>query len=79
MKRSVLSIMLLAIVGLFSCQDINAQNTKILANRTKSKTAAEWKKILTPGQYEIMVNRGTEPPFHNAYDDNHQKGVYKSS
>lgn len=66
-------------LGLFSCQDINAQNTKILANRSKSKTAAEWKKILTPNQYEIMVNRGTEPPYHNAYDENHEKGYYKSA
>jgi len=79
MKKSILAITLLALIGLFSCQNINAQNTKILANRPKSKTAAEWKKILTPNQYEIMVNRGTEPPFHNAYHDNHEKGYYKSA
>lgn len=79
MKRSVLSIMILAIIGLMSCQSSDAQNTKILQNRPKSKTPAEWKKILTPNQYEIMVNRGTEPPYHNAYDENHEKGVYKSA
>jgi peptide-methionine (R)-S-oxide reductase len=26
-----------------------------------------------------MVNRGTEPPYKNAYYDNHQKGVYISA
>ena len=72
--------MLLSVIALFSCQNINAQdNTKILEHRKDSKTPAQWKAILTPNQYEIMVNRGTEPPFHNAYDENKQKGVYKSA
>ena len=80
MKKSILAIMLLSIVTLFSCQNINAQdNTKILQHRKMSKTPAQWKAILTPNQYDIMVNRGTEPPFHNAYDENKQKGVYKSA
>jgi len=80
MKKSILGIMLLSVIALFSCQNINAQdNTKILEHRKDSKTPAQWKAILTPNQYEIMVNRGTEPPFHNAYDENKQKGVYKSA
>ena len=80
MKKSILAVMLLSIVTLFSCQNINAQdNAKILQHRKMSKTPAQWKAILTPNQYDIMVNRGTEPPFHNAYDENHQKGVYKSA
>ncbi|WP_461451973.1 peptide-methionine (R)-S-oxide reductase MsrB [Mucilaginibacter sp.] len=80
MKRSIFAIMLLSLIALFSCQNINAQdNTKILEHRKDSKTPAQWKAQLTPNQYEIMVNRGTEPPFHNAYDENKQKGVYKSA
>jgi len=80
MKKSILAIMLLSMVALLSCQNINAQDkTKILQNRRLSKTPAQWKAILTPNQYDIMVNRGTEPPFHNAYDENKQKGVYKSA
>lgn len=80
MKKSILAIMLLSVITLFSCQNISAQdNTKILQHRKMSKTPAQWKAILTPNQYDIMVNRGTEPPFHNAYDENHQKGVYKSA
>ena len=54
------------------------QTNKITQNRPKSKTDAEWKKILTPNQYEIMVERGTEPPFKNAYFDMHDKGVFVS-
>jgi peptide-methionine (R)-S-oxide reductase len=80
MKKSILAVMLLSIITLFSCQNIKAQdNSKILEHRKMSKTPAQWKAILTPNQYNIMVNRGTEPPFHNAYDENKQKGVYKSA
>jgi len=47
--------------------------------QSKKKSNAEWKKILTADQYEILVNRGTEAPYHNAYWDNHEKGVYVSA
>jgi len=79
MKRSILAVILLSMISLLSCDSIAQTNTKILQGRKDSKTPAEWKKLLTPNQYYIMVERGTEPPFHNAYDDNHEKGVYKSA
>ncbi len=31
---------------------------------------------LTPEQVRIMCEGGTEPPFHNAYWDNHERGLY---
>lgn len=37
---------------------------------------AELRKLLTPEQYRIMVENGTEAPFRNAYWDNHEEGLY---
>lgn len=44
-----------------------------------AKPNAYWKTVLPAYTYEIMVNKGTEPPFHNPYWDNHEKGIYVSA
>jgi methionine-R-sulfoxide reductase len=49
-----------------------------MAKTAVKHTNAEWRKLLTPEQYEVAREQGTEPPFHNAYWDNHQDGVYFS-
>jgi len=37
---------------------------------------AELRKLLTPEQYRIVRQNGTEMPFHNAFWDNHRPGLY---
>src|SRR4051794_33294809 len=39
------------------------------------KTEAEWRAQLTPQQYEILRNQGTERPGSSALMKNHRKGV----
>lgn len=42
-----------------------------------TKTEEEWKKDLTPEQYAVLREKGTEPAFTGKYVDNHDDGVYK--
>jgi peptide methionine sulfoxide reductase msrA/msrB len=37
---------------------------------------AELRRRLTPEQYEVARQNGTEPPFQNAYWNNHEAGIY---
>lgn len=39
-------------------------------------TEKEWKARLTPEQFKILREGGTEAPFRNAYFDNKAKGIY---
>ena len=36
-----------------------------------------WKEKLTPEQYRVMREQGTEAPFSGKYANEHSKGVYK--
>lgn len=40
------------------------------------KTEEEWKKILTPEQFNVMREAGTERAFTGKTWDNHAKGIY---
>ena len=41
------------------------------------KTETEWKKQLTPEQFQVTQKKGTEGAFTGQYWDHHEKGTYQ--
>jgi methionine-R-sulfoxide reductase len=51
-------------------------NPSSTSNQTPKPSDAELRKKLTPEQYHVTQMGGTEPPFRNAYWNEHRDGIY---
>ena len=68
-KVIILSVLILLNFSLIA-QEKNNMKQKI------SKTDAEWKKILTPQQYRVLREKGTDRPGDYGYTNTFEKGTY---
>ena len=73
-------LMLTVLLTLTACQ---GQSKKPLAKETKAKstaaaekTEAEWKAVLTPDEYAVLREKGTERAFTGAYWNTFETGKY---
>jgi peptide-methionine (R)-S-oxide reductase len=74
--------LLLIAFSLISCHGISQDNGQ--ANKKPSETMSdkiekseeEWKKVLSPQQYEVLREKGTEMPYSGKYYLHKEKGVY---
>jgi peptide-methionine (R)-S-oxide reductase len=53
-----------------------AQSSTSGEKRKVQKTEAEWRELLTPEQFHIMREKGTERAFTGTLLENHDDGVY---
>jgi peptide-methionine (R)-S-oxide reductase len=72
---SVLSTLFLGI-ALLSCAQGNKKSSETKNNFPLKKSEEEWKKTLTPEQFYVLRQKGTERPFTGEYAENHDDGTY---
>jgi peptide-methionine (R)-S-oxide reductase len=60
-----------------SNQTRNGVSRKFKGANKVTKTDAEWKQALTPEQYAVTREKGTEAPFSSPLNDNHDLGTFE--
>jgi len=87
MKTFLSPILVIAFIFSTSCGNAQSKPSKypdppIADGKTTYAiryTDEEWKARLTPAQYYILRQQGTEPPGSGKYDHFYQKGIYYSA
>ena len=58
-------------------QDGNKDSADSKGVKKVIKTDAEWKRILTPEQYQVTRQKGTEAPYSSPLNDIHEQGIFE--
>ncbi len=71
----ILGLFLFCIVNIFQLA-VAAESKEAAAMEKIKKSESEWKKELTPEQYRVLREKGTEAAFTGEHWNNHRKGTY---
>jgi methionine-R-sulfoxide reductase len=86
-NKLIIILTLLITLLLIGCSEIETQGTDKMGDFEQSNfdtsgmknedySKDELKQMLTPLQYWVTQEEGTEPPFRNEYYSNHEPGIY---
>jgi peptide-methionine (R)-S-oxide reductase len=81
MQRLILFLVSISSVRIGLAQDAQANRIRRQIESTPmthkvTLTDDQWRKVLTPGQFQVLRKAKTEPPYKNQYWNNHDKGIY---
>ena len=78
-----LTLFLLCILSVRVSQADDADATRIRRQIESTPMAQkvtlsndQWRKVLAPGQFQVLREAKTEAPYKNQYWNNHEKGIY---
>jgi len=54
----------------------NPEESTAVTSKSVERTDEEWREILTPEQYRVLRQKGTEYPFTGGYCNHHADGTY---
>jgi peptide-methionine (R)-S-oxide reductase len=69
-------LLFLTLITLFSYNSYSQEKNKKVMIKKVSKTDEEWKKTLTPQQYFVLREKGTDAPSEDGYTAHFEKGTY---
>jgi peptide-methionine (R)-S-oxide reductase len=55
----------------------SASEGKFVMTEKVAKSEEEWRNILTPEQFHILREKGTERAYSGKLHDNHERGIYR--
>ena len=76
MIKMKLSVLLFAVAVVTGCAQQKEEKVTLKNTPFAKITEAEWKKKLTPNEYEVLREKGTERAFSGKYWENHESGTY---
>lgn len=75
-KRNFLLSLGATTASLVALSAVRVKQTVAKSIEKISMTKAEWREQLTPAQYDILRNEGTERPFTSPLNDEKREGTY---
>lgn len=78
MRKAIILISVIFVFS-FNAKSQNGNSMKDKANKAEyevQKTEEEWRQILTPAEFNILREKGTEYAFTGEYFNHKEKGVY---
>ena len=74
-------VLIISAVFIFSCSAKSQNDTNMADKNSKSeyrvnKSEEEWKQILTPVEFQVLREKGTEYAFTGEYFNHKEKGTY---